>query len=131
MVNHWIKSSIMPYKEYKAEKLYYSISEAAEIIGESTSLVRFWSDKFSKYIKPERNNKGNRKFTPKDIDTLKLIHYLVKDRGMTLDGAADRMKVNRDGLDRKVEVIGRIKGIRDELMMISRSLEAEETGMRM
>jgi len=121
----------MPYKEYKAEKLYYSISEAAEIIGESTSLVRFWSDKFSKYIKPERNNKGNRKFTPKDIDTLKLIHYLVKDRGMTLDGAADRMKVNRDGLDRKVEVIGRIKGIRDELMMISRSLEAEETGMRM
>lgn len=117
----------MPYKEFKAEKLYYTISEVSEIIGESTSLVRFWSDKFSKYIKPERNNKGNRKFTPQDVKTLKLIHYLVKERGMTLDGAAERMKDNREGLDRTAEVVDRLNGIKERLLVISRSFEAEES----
>jgi len=119
----------MPYKEFKAEKLFYSISEVSEIIGESTSLVRFWSDKFSKYIKPERNSKGNRKFTPRDVETLKLIHYLVKERGMTLDGAAERMKDNREGLDRNAEVVQRLLGIKEKLMLISRSIEAEETSI--
>ena len=56
----------MPYKEYKPEKLYYSIGEVAEILGESTSLVRFWSDSFPEFVRPERNKKGNRKFTPAD-----------------------------------------------------------------
>jgi len=116
----------MPYKEFVPEKLFYSIGEAAGILGESTSLVRFWSDKFTEYIKPARNNKGNRKFTPKDIGTLKLIHYLVKDRGMTLDGAADRIKNNREGLDRKVMVVEKLKDIKEELLTISRSICVEE-----
>ncbi len=116
----------MPYKEFIPEKLFYSIGEAAEILGESTSLVRFWSDRFADFIKPARNNKGNRKFTPKDIETLKLIHYLVKDRGMTLDGAAERLKNNRDGVDRKVQVIEKLKDIREELLSISRSLHVED-----
>ena len=58
----------MPYKEYKPEKLYYSIGEVAEILGESTSLVRFWSDSFPEFVRPQRNKKGNRKFTPADVD---------------------------------------------------------------
>lgn len=119
----------MPYKEFKAEKMFYSISEVADIMGESTSLIRFWSDKFAGFVKPERNNKGNRKFTPQDIGTLKLIHYLVKERGMTLDGAAARMKENREGLNRKVEIVNRLQGIRETLMTISRSFVAEETLM--
>lgn len=116
----------MPYKEFTPEKLFYSIGEAAAILGESSSLVRFWSDKFSDYVKPARNLKGNRKFTPKDIETLKLIHYLVKERGMTLDGAAERMKNNREGIDRKAQVVEKLKGIREELLTISRSLHVEE-----
>ena len=70
------------------EKLYYTISETAEILGESASLVRFWSNSFPKYIKPYRNAKGNRLFTAEDIATLKQIHYLVKTKGLTLEGAA-------------------------------------------
>ena len=54
------------------EKLYYTIGEAAEILGESTSLVRFWSNSFPKYIKPKRNAKGNRLFTAEDMDCLSL-----------------------------------------------------------
>lgn len=119
----------MPYKEFKAEKMFYTISEVAEIIGESTSLTRFWSDKFTGFVKPERNNKGNRKFTPQDVETLKLIHYLVKERGMTLDGAAARMKENREGLDRKVEIVNRLMGIREKLMAISHSIQADETSI--
>ena len=69
----------MPYKEYKPEKLYYSIGEVAEILGESTSLVRFWSDTFSDFVRPERNRKGNRRFTPADVENLKIIHHLVKE----------------------------------------------------
>ena len=53
------------------EKLFYSISEVADILGESVSLVRFWSNSFPKYIKPERNAKGNRLYTSDDIDVLK------------------------------------------------------------
>lgn len=113
----------MPYKEYKPEKLYYSIGEVAEILGESTSLVRFWSDTFSDFVRPERNRKGNRKFTPADVENLKIIHHLVKDLKMTLDGAAARMRNNREGLDTRTEVVERLRGIRESLLDISKSLE--------
>ena len=112
----------MPYKEYKPEKLYYSIGEVAEMLGESTSLVRFWSDMFSEFIRPERNRKGNRRFTPSDVSAFKVIHYLVKDQKMTLDGAAARMRNDRGGVDRKAEVVERLRGIRETLLDISKSL---------
>ena len=113
----------MPYKEYKPQKLYYSIGEVAEILGESTSLVRFWSDTFTEFVRPERNRKGNRKFTPSDVENLKIIHHLVKDMKMTLDGAAARMKHNREGLDTRTGVVERLRGIKESLLEISRSLE--------
>lgn len=114
----------MPYKEYKPEKLYYSIGEVAEILGESTSLVRFWSDTFSDFVRPERNRKGNRRFTPADVENLKIIHHLVKDQKMTLEGAAARMKVDRNGLDRRTEVVERLRGIKEALLEISKNLES-------
>ena len=73
------------------ERLYYSIGETAEILGESISLVRFWSDTFSKFVKPHRNAKGNRMYTAADIEVLKQVHLLVKSGGMTLQGAAARL----------------------------------------
>lgn len=112
----------MPYKEFNVEKLYYTIGEVAEIMDENTSLIRFWSDKFSDIIKPERNRKGNRRYTAKDVENLKLIHHLVKDRGMTLEGALERMKNNREGLDNRVEVIERLNVIRERLLHISKSI---------
>lgn len=112
----------MPYKEYKPEKLYYSIGEVAGILGESTSLVRFWSDTFSDFVRPERNRKGNRRFTPADVENLKIIHHLVKDLKMTLDGAAARMKNNPGGLDNRAEVVSRLRGIKESLLEISKSL---------
>jgi DNA-binding transcriptional MerR regulator len=114
----------MPYKEFKIEKLYYTIGEVADLLGENTSLVRFWSDKFSSHIKPERNKKGNRKYSAEDLKTLKTIHYLVKERGMTLEGAQARLKNNKEGSDNRAEVVTRLNAIKQELLEIHKGLSA-------
>ncbi len=113
----------MPYKEYKPEKLYYNIGEVAEILGENTSLVRFWSDTFSAFVHPQRNAKGNRRFTPSDVESLKMIHYLVKERRMTLEGAAERMRVNKEGINKNMQVIESLNNIKMTLLEISDSLK--------
>ncbi len=112
----------MPYKEFKIEKLYYTIGEVSEILGENTSLVRFWAQKFPEYIKPARNKKGNRLFTADDVTNFRLIHYLVKERGMTLEGASKRLKDNKSGVDRRVDVVEILSGIKDRLKEVSDSL---------
>lgn len=114
----------MPYKEKTIEKLYYSIGEVSRILGENTSLVRFWAQKFPDFIKPARNKKGNRLFTAQDLANFKVIYYLVKERGMTLEGAAGRMKDNITGEDQRMDVISRLNGIKEKLLEISASLTA-------
>ena len=104
------------------DKLYYTISETAEILGESTSLVRFWSNSFPKYIKPNRNAKGNRLFTAEDIDTLKQIHYLVKTKGLTLEGAAKQLAAGRSSVDKRVRALDSLKEIRAQLVEVRKSL---------
>jgi DNA-binding transcriptional MerR regulator len=112
----------MPYTENKVEKLFYTIGEVADILDENASLVRFWSQKFPQYIKPARNKKGNRLFTAQDLSNFRIIHYLVKERGMTLDGASKRLKDNRSGEDRRVDVIEKLNGIKERLLQVSDSL---------
>ncbi|MCL2727723.1 MAG: MerR family transcriptional regulator [Bacteroidales bacterium] len=104
------------------DKMYYTIGEVAELLGESTSLVRFWSQKFSDFIKPVRNKKGNRLFTASDVENYKIIYHLVKERGMTLEGAEKRMSDNREGADKSVDVITSLNRIRQELSEIKENL---------
>ena len=104
------------------EKLYYTIGEAAEIIGENVSLVRYWSNCFSRQLKPKRNAKGNRMYTPSDIETLKQIHHLVNVKGLTLEGAAKQLDADRKGVDRSVKVLESLRGIRERLVEIRKGL---------
>ncbi|MBR4166403.1 MAG: MerR family transcriptional regulator [Bacteroidales bacterium] len=104
------------------DKLYYTIGEAAEILGESTSLVRFWSNSFPKYIKPKRNAKGNRLFTQEDMDCLKQIHLLVKEQGLTLEGASKKLAAERKKVDGRVKALDRLKEIRSQLVEVRKSL---------
>ena len=104
------------------EKLLYKMGEAAEILGEETSTVRFWANTFSKHIKPERNAKGNRMFSPKDMDTLRTISFLVREQGLTLDGVAKKLDGDRDGLDAKMKVIEKLQGIKSMLEELRESL---------
>ena len=84
----------MPYKEKEIEKLYYSIGEVAKMFGVNTSHIRFWSKQFE-VIKPATNKKGNRLFTQADVENLKKIYHLVKEKGFTLRGAKGELKEER------------------------------------
>jgi DNA-binding transcriptional MerR regulator len=84
----------LPYKEYDTPKLYYTIGEVSELFVVNTSLIRFWEKEFD-VIKPKKNKKGNRLFTPEDIDNFKVIYNLVKEQGFTLEGAKKYLKENK------------------------------------
>ena len=99
-------------------KICYTIGEVAEILGESTSAVRFWSNTYPELINPMRNKKGNRLFSPEDVETFKKLHYYIKDRGMTLEGAAKAMRKNTTGEDTRADVLLRLKNVRDMLQQI-------------
>ncbi len=115
----------MPYRDKTIEKLYYTIGEVALKLDESTSLIRFWAGKFPEFIKPARNKKGNRLFTSQDMSNFKVIHYLVKEQGMTLDGARKRMKDNITGEDKRVEVISRLTAVKEKLLEVSEAIMIE------
>ena len=104
------------------EKYLYTVGEVAEIIGESTSLVRFWANEFPKFIRPQRNAKGNRLFTKEDVETFKHIHLLVKVDGLTLEGAAKRLKGERKDVINKARVLESLKAIRTQLAEIRQDL---------
>lgn len=104
------------------EKYFYTVGEVAEIIGESTSLVRFWANEFPKFIRPQRNAKGNRLFSKDDVETFKHIHLLVKVEGLTLEGAAKRLKGDRKEVVSKARVLESLKAIRGQLMEIRENL---------
>lgn len=103
-------------------KTYYKIGEVAEILGESVSLVRFWSDKFPKFIKPVRNAKQNRLFSPSDLDAFKQIHFLVKECGLSLEGASRRMSEDRRPVESKVKALELLVSIRTQLEEVRQML---------
>ena len=111
----------MPYKEKVIEKKYYSIGEVAEQLNVATSLIRFWESEFD-VIKPKKNRKGNRQFTKEDIENVKLIYHLVKDRGFTLQGAKDLLKNNTNPLKERMSNIDSMKRIRSFLVELKNQL---------
>jgi DNA-binding transcriptional MerR regulator len=111
----------MPYKEKKVEKLYYSIGEVADMFTVNTSLIRFWEKEFD-VIKPKKNKKGNRFFTIQDIENIKLIYHLVKERGMTLSGAKKKLKDNREDTNNNFEVVKTLTQIKEMLLEIKEGL---------
>jgi len=107
----------MPYKKPKIEKLLYSISEVAKMFDVNISLIRFWEKEFD-IIKPIKNKKGNRQFTPQDLDNFRLIYHLVKEKGLTLKGAQKKLKDNKESTLHNYEVIKRLQTIKEELLVI-------------
>src|SRR4030066_121887 len=111
----------MPYKEKKVEKLYYSIGEVARMFNVNASLIRFWEKEFD-VIKPKKNKKGNRFFTKQDIDNIQLIFHLVKEKGLTLNGAKKKLKDNREDTNNNYEVVRTLTEIKTLLLEIRESL---------
>jgi len=105
----------MPYKEQKVEKLYYSIGEVARMLEVPVSTVRFWENEFT-ILKPMKNKKGNRLFTPADVKNLKIIHHLLKEEGMTLSGVKKKLTGKWDEMDFKFEINESLQNIKSILL---------------
>lgn len=96
------------------EKLFYSISEVAEMFSVNQSNLRFWEKEF-KQLKPKRNDKGTRFYTPNDIQVIKQIIYLVNEQKLTLDGARRKLSQKKDAIAKQQEVVERLKALKQEL----------------
>lgn len=110
-----------------AEKLFYSMGEVAEMFDVAPSLLRHWEAQFD-VLRPKRNKKGNRLFSPRDVETLKRIYHLVKERGMTLDGARralGRTPAAAAAVDRDTELMERLQRIRALLVEVREELKEE------
>ena len=116
---HYLK--IMP-KIDELEKKYYRISEVADILGLPQSTLRFWENEFT-IIKPKRNEKNRRLYTSADIEIIRLVYYLVKEKGMKLDAAQAEIRRNRSNVSKRVEVIDRLRSIRETLVNIKKGIE--------
>ncbi|MCA0932415.1 MerR family transcriptional regulator [Lutimonas saemankumensis] len=103
------------------DKRYYKIGEVAKAFGVNTSLIRFWENEFD-VLKPKKNKKGNRLFTPEDLQNLKLIYFLVKEKGFTLEGAKNKLKENPEEVFSKHKIIQRLEEVKNELIAIKNQL---------
>jgi DNA-binding transcriptional MerR regulator len=103
------------------EKRYYSIGELSKAFNVNASLIRFWDKEFD-VLKPKKNAKGNRMFTPEDVKNLQLIYHLVKERGFTLEGAKVHLKEGQKKSMDKYEIIRKLELIRTNLLNIKNEL---------
>ena len=112
----------MALNKNKDLKMFYSISEVAQMFNVTETLLRYWEKEFPN-IKPQKGGRGIRQYTKDDIEQIRLVHHLVKERGLTLQGARDMLKRNRKGdVNRQIEVIDKLKAIKAELQEIGRNL---------
>ncbi|MDR0940365.1 MAG: MerR family transcriptional regulator [Mediterranea sp.] len=114
----------MPNVE-KDLKLYYSIGEVAERFGVKPSLLRFWEKQFPE-IAPKTAGRGVRQYRKEDVETIALIYHLVKERGMTIQGARQRLKDNKEATVRNYEIVSRLEAVKAELLAIKAELDEEE-----
>jgi DNA-binding transcriptional MerR regulator len=107
--------------ELSPDKRYYSIGEVAKAFNVNASLIRFWDKEFD-ILKPKKNAKGNRMFTPEDVKNLQLIFHLVKERGFTLDGAKTHLKEGQKKTMDKFDIINKLETIKSQLTNIKNQL---------
>ncbi|GAB3815061.1 MerR family transcriptional regulator [Pontibacter rugosus] len=120
-----IHQLVMPYKEKEIEKQYYSIGEVASMFDVAPSLIRFWETEFEQ-LRPKKNKKGNRQYTPKDIETLRTVYHLVKERGYTIQGAKEMMKNKQVQTKDKMEIIESLEKVKAFLQGIKSQLNTKE-----
>ncbi len=112
-------------QEQELTKKYYRIGDVAAITGLPQSTIRFWEKEFTE-LRPKRNSGGTRYYTPSDIEQLNIIKFLIKDKGLTLDGAREHLRRNRRDLDRKHLVVQRLRTIRRALTEMLEALDQRQ-----
>lgn len=105
------------------EKKYYKISEVAELIGLPASTLRFWESRFT-IISPRRNRNGTRSYTPADVEKIRMVAFLVKEKGLHLEAAQEQLRNNHTGVSRRAKAIERLHIIRGELQTLLDALHS-------
>ena len=111
--------ALNPNKELK---LYYSIGEVAEMLGVSETLLRYWEKEFPT-ITPKTSGRNIRQYSQEDIEQVRLIHHLVKVKGMKLAAARKALRNSKGEVERNMEIVGRLQAVREELMQIKKELD--------
>jgi DNA-binding transcriptional MerR regulator len=104
-------------------KMFYSIKEVASVLGENESTLRYWEGEFQEVISPRRNERGVRFYSEKDMDDVRLIKYLIRDCGLTFEGARKRLKSNKESAVKQSKVVQHLKQIRAELKALKEALD--------
>jgi DNA-binding transcriptional MerR regulator len=105
----------------KVEKIYYTMGEVAELFEVNASLIRFWETEFD-FLAPQKNKKGNRLFTKEDINKIRIVYHLVKEKGYTLQGAREKIRRNREDVEKQVEIIDSLQRIKTFLLELKKDL---------
>ena len=103
------------------DKKFYKIGDVAKILELPESTLRYWESQFT-IIKPRRNAKNIRFYTPNDIEIIRKIYYLVKEKGFKLDAAQAQIRANRDGVDKRFEVVNKLKNVKAQLKELQKAL---------
>lgn len=111
----------MPYKERDISKLYYTMGEVTQMFEVNASQIRFYEKEFD-ILQPKKNKKGNRLFSPEDVENLKIIFSLVKDKGFTLQGAKDYLKQNKSEIKENQKVIDSLERLKQFLLEVKEQL---------
>ena len=117
----------MGLKKDKDVKIYSSISEVAQIFGVNESTLRFWEKEFD-IISPRKTEKGTRFYKKEDIDAVRLVYHLVKERCLTLAGAKQKLKDNKETVIQQEEIVTRLKQIKEELLDLKAAFDALQPG---
>jgi DNA-binding transcriptional MerR regulator len=108
--------------QFSDKRLYYSIQEVADHFAVNVSLLRYWEKEFEN-IRPKKTAGGTRQYTKEDIQQIEIVYHLVKEKGMTIEGARQTLKSKKDDEEKRVEAVARLKEIRKELASIEEEFE--------
>lgn len=103
-------------------KQYYKIKDVAEMLDVSQATLRYWEQEFPE-CRPERSPKNQRYYRPSDIKILRIIHYLLKVKGLKIEAAKEQLRLNPENISKRVDIIRRLTEVRDELKLIQKALE--------
>lgn len=116
----WTENFVMARDEL--DKRYYRIGDVSEMLDLPLSTLRFWESKFT-FIRPFRDSKGNRYYTPRNVELLQMVKYLLKERGLKIEAAQAELNRNRAGVEKRFAVVQRLKGIKEELEKMLKALD--------
>lgn len=115
----------MENRDTHFSKSFYKIREVAEIIGVPQSTLRFWEQEFPE-LNPKRGNNNRRSYTPKDLELLQIINYLVKTKGLKIDAAKEQVRTNRNNISKRLDIISSLTEVKNELEILREALSIRE-----